>query len=88
MGELYATLSRKHLEPAPFGAISLDRLRPSDIEALVLALRAKGLSDSTIWSIYTVLRAGLVGAVRDGLIAKNPAAVVKRHSSGAGRARW
>lgn len=32
---LYTTLSRKHLEPAPFGAIQLDRLRPSDIEALI-----------------------------------------------------
>jgi integrase len=26
--ELYANLSRKHLEPAPFGVITLDRLRP------------------------------------------------------------
>ena len=29
-------------------------------------------------SIYTVLRAGLDGAVRDGLLARNPAALVKR----------
>ena len=53
---LYATLCRKHLEPAPFGAITLDKLRPSDIEALVLALRDKGLSDSTIRTLYTILR--------------------------------
>ena len=67
---LYANLARKHLEPAPFGAIPLDRLRPSDVEALVLALpRPRGLSDSTVRQIYTVLRAGLDGAVRDGLIA-------------------
>jgi integrase len=76
--ELYANLSRKHLECAPFGAIALDKLRPTDIEALVLALRDKKLSDSTIRSIYTVARAGLDGAVRDGLIARNPAAAVKR----------
>jgi hypothetical protein len=38
---LYATLSRKHLEPAPFGAIPLDKLRPSNIDAVVLAMRAK-----------------------------------------------
>lgn len=75
---LYATLCRKHLEPLPFGAITLDRLRPSDIEALVLALRAKELSDSTIRQVYTILRSGLDGAVRDGLIARNPAALVKR----------
>jgi integrase len=75
---LYATLCRKHLEPAPFGGITLDKLRPSDIEALVLALRAKELSDSTIRQVYTILRAGLDGAVRDGLIARNPAAMVTR----------
>lgn len=36
------------------------------------------MSDATIRQIYTVLRAGLDGAVRDGLLAKNPAAAVKR----------
>ena len=51
----------------------------------MLAMRAKtkpdgarALSDSTIRSTYTVLRAGLDGAVRDGLMARNPAALVKR----------
>jgi integrase len=76
--ELYGSLCRKHLEPEPFGALTLDRLRPSDIEALVLALRDKKLSGSTIRSVYTVLRAALDGAVRDGLLARNPAALVKR----------
>jgi integrase len=75
---LYASLSVSHLEVAPFGAISLDKLRPSDVEGLVLALRTKGLSDSTIRSTYTVLRAGLDGAVRDGLLARNSAALIKR----------
>ena len=32
-----------------------------------LVLRGRGLSDSTVRSVYTVLRAGLDGAVRDGL---------------------
>ncbi|WP_254902328.1 tyrosine-type recombinase/integrase [Mycobacterium simiae] len=93
--ELYANLCRRHLEPEPLGAIRLDKLRPSDIEALILAMRAKtkpgkrtqqnlpsepvrALSDATIRQTYTVLRAGLDGAVRDGLLAKNPAAAVKR----------
>ncbi|OBH15180.1 site-specific integrase [Mycobacterium sp. E3247] len=93
---LYENLSRLHLEPEPFGAIRLDKLKPSDVEKLILAMRAKtkpgpkgadgaapgqpvrALSDSTIRSTYTVLRAGLDGAVRDGLLAKNPAAAVKR----------
>jgi integrase len=88
---LYARLSEKHLESAPFGEMRLDKLRPSDIEALVLAMRAKtkpvktedtdpvrAFADSTIRQVYTVLRAGLDGAVRDGLLARNPAALVKR----------
>jgi integrase len=66
------------LSRRPFGAITLYRLRPSDIEALILALRNKGLSDSTVRQVYTILRAGLDGALRDGLIARNPAMVVKR----------
>jgi integrase len=99
---LYAALSRKHLEPAPFGSITLDRLRPTDIEALILTLKTpfaadcpvedtnlstgveaaakqrKPLSESTIRQIYTVLRLALDGAVRDGLLARNPAVLVQR----------
>jgi hypothetical protein len=76
--EMYAHLCRKHLEPAPFGAITLDRLRPTDIEALILRCNDRGLSDSSVRSVYTVLRLALDGAVRDQLLARNPAAVVKR----------
>lgn len=94
--ELYSLLSRRHLEPAPFGATPLDKLRASDVEALILRLRAKtrpsrpdpdsdtepvpvrALSDSTIRQTYTVLRTGLDGAVRDGWLARNPAAQVRR----------
>ena len=38
----------------------------------------RALSDSTIRQVYTILRSGLDGAVRDGLLARNPAAAVKR----------
>jgi hypothetical protein len=88
--EWYAHLCRRHLEPAPFGAVRLDRLRPSDIEALILQMRSntkpgadggepvRALGDTMIRITYTVLRVALDGAVRDGLIARNPAAVVKR----------
>jgi len=85
---LYSNLSRQHLELEPFGAITLDKLKPSDVEALVLAMRrrkkpgpdgaARALADSTIRTTYTVLRAALDGAVRDGLLARNPAAAIKR----------
>jgi len=76
----YAILSKKHLEPAPFGAITLDRLRPSDVEKLILALRDKKLSESTVRQIYTILRQALADAKRDGLIARNVAEAVKRPS--------
>lgn len=89
---LYGNLSRKHLEPAPFGAIQLDKLKPSHIDALLMAMRQKtktgkgaadpvrAFADSTILNVFTVLKVGLDGAVRDGLIARNPAAAVDRPS--------
>ncbi|MCG2807119.1 MAG: tyrosine-type recombinase/integrase, partial [Coriobacteriia bacterium] len=58
----------------------LDRLRPSDIDALILKLNDKGLADATVQRIFTVLRVALSGAVRDGLIARNPASSVKQPS--------
>ncbi|OBI19055.1 integrase [Mycobacterium sp. E2327] len=39
--ELYANLSRKHLEAEPFGLLRLDRLKPSDIEGLTLSMRSQ-----------------------------------------------
>lgn len=75
--DLYVTIARGHLVPK-LGSLRLDRLRPSDVEALVLAKRRAGLSASTVRTIYAVLRAALDVAVRDGLIRRNPAAAVKR----------
>lgn len=75
--DLYATLARTHLVPT-IGTIPLGRLRPSDVEALVVTKRDAGLSGSTIRTIYTVLRSALDIAARDGLIRSNPAAAVRR----------
>jgi len=68
----YATIARTHLTPAPFGALTLDKLRPSDIEALLVAKREAGLSDSSMRLIYTVCRSMLDIAVRDGLVRRTP----------------
>jgi integrase len=76
--ELYSSLSKSHVENSSIGSIRLDKLRPSDVERLILDMRDKGLSPSTIRSTYTVLRAALDGAVRDGLVARNVAAAVTR----------
>lgn len=76
--ELYATLARKHLETGDLGTIPLGKIKPSHVDALVVKLRDAGLSESTVRSIYTTLRVALDDAVRDGLLATNPAAAVKR----------
>jgi integrase len=75
--DLYATIARTHLVPT-VGTIPLGRLRPSDVEALIVVERDAGLSASTVRTIYTVLRAALDIASRDGLLRSNPAAAVKR----------
>jgi integrase len=75
--DLYTTVTRKHLVPA-LGRRPLHLLRPSDVEGLVLAKRREGLSASTVRTIYTVLRAALDTAVRDGLLRDNPAVKVRR----------
>jgi integrase len=84
----YAIIAKTHLVPAPFGVITLDKLRPSDIEALLVAKRDAGLSTSTQRLIYTVARSVLDTAVRDGLVRRNVAAVVKRPTIKRAEARY
>jgi integrase len=84
----YATIARAHLTPAPFGALTLDRLRPSDIEALLVAKREAGLSDSTVRLIYTVCRTMLEIAARDSLVRRNVAAAVRRPTIKRNEARY
>ncbi|WP_258372080.1 site-specific integrase [Curtobacterium sp. MCBD17_019] len=66
----------------------MDRLKPSDVDALLMHLRAQGRASSTVRQVYTVLRTLLDDAVRDGLLGRNPAAVVKRPSVERQDARW
>jgi integrase len=86
--ENYSIIARTHLAPPPFGALTLDRLRPSDVEALLVAKREAGLSDSTVRLIYTVCRSMLDIAVRDGLVRRNAAAAVKRPTIKRDEARY
>ncbi|ODR20788.1 integrase [Mycolicibacterium porcinum] len=85
---LYSSLSRKHLEVTAIGAKRLDRLKPSDVETLIVELRGKKLADSTVRQVYTVLRQALDVAVRDGLLASNPVAKVKRPGVARTEARY
>src|SRR3954469_21637109 len=75
--DVYSRLARTHLVPT-LGARILDRIRPSDVEALIVSKRRAALSDSTIRNIYAVLRAALDIAVPDGLLSRNPAVAVRR----------
>lgn len=75
---MYATLARKHIIDSDLGRGPLDRLTPRKIEGWVADLRRKALSESTVRSVYTVLRAILDTAVRDRVIAENAAAIVRR----------
>jgi len=75
---LYAGLTKTHIIGSPLGALGLKRINPPAVERFLLALRKSGKSDSTIRQIYTVARAILDAAVRDGLLARNPVAAVKR----------
>ena len=84
---LYRNLARMHLAPEPFGHLRLRDITPRNIDALILDLRAKGLADSTVRNIYTLLRTILDGAVRDNLIATNPALKVKHPSIAVKEAR-
>jgi integrase len=75
---LYAGVVHAHVLDSSLGRLPLDKVRPSHVEGWVVALRRKGLAELTIRSAYTVLRAILDTAVRDGALASNPAAAVRR----------
>ena len=79
--DLYSAVARKHLVP-DLGQRRLDQIRPSDVETLIVAKRKAGLAPSSVRTIYTVLRAALDVAVRDGLVPTNVAAVVRRPTIG------
>jgi integrase len=74
----YAGVARVHIVGSYIGGLALDKVRPMHVEGWIVGLRAKGLAESTVRSAYTILRAILDTAVRDGALARNPAAAVKR----------
>jgi integrase len=75
---LYAGLARTHIIGSRLGSMTLDRIKPGHVEAWVVQVRDKGRAPSTVRQVYTILRAILDTAVRDGLLARNPVAAVKR----------
>ena len=74
--ESYETTIRVHLLPA-LGRIRLSRLRATDVERLLAAKVASGLSPRTVDYCLTVLRMALAHAERTGLVPRNVAALVE-----------
>ncbi|OPA80209.1 hypothetical protein BVG16_05555 [Paenibacillus selenitireducens] len=75
--ELYQSMLRTHLIPS-LGTLSLRRITSSDIQQFVQDLHGKGLSDSTIKRIFSLLHAILQAAVKTELVSRNVAAVVEK----------
>jgi integrase len=84
----YGGLATKHLAGEGIGEIMLAKLRPTDVEALILKMRDGGLSPSTVRQTFTILRTVLDTAVRDGYLANNFVTSMKRPSVPHGEARW
>lgn len=89
---LYASLISKHIAPTKLGQMRLDRIKPSSIDGWILELRRRTktdmvspgvtkevrlLADSSIVRCFQVLRVCIDGAVRDGILGKNPVHAVK-----------
>jgi len=71
----YEVHVRLHLKPA-LGRVSLERLEPVQVQALVNAKLKSGLSPKSVRFILGTLRTALNQAVRWGYISRNPAALV------------
>lgn len=74
--EDYKGLLRLHIRPA-LGTKKLSAIRPLQIQEMVNALIAKGLSPRTVRYTHAVLSRSLNQAVKWGLITKNPAPLVE-----------
>jgi len=66
------------ITPDAISAIPLDKLKPCDIDGLMVRLTNKGMADSSRRQVYHILRLALESARRNKLIEFNPAAEVDR----------
>jgi integrase len=72
----YAAHVKNHIAPV-LGGISVGKLMPSDVRALMADRQAAGTSASTVGRILVTLRMALGSGVRDGILERNVAALVK-----------
>lgn len=74
----------KHIEAA-FGSRTLSSVRPSEVKAWTVKLKADGLAVSTVYALHARLSHVFSDAVHDGLLPRSP--VSRRTSPGAGKQR-
>ncbi|TFD80531.1 tyrosine-type recombinase/integrase [Cryobacterium psychrophilum] len=74
----------KHIVAA-FGTRTLASVRPSEVKAWIVKLKASGLADSTVYALHARLSHVFSDAVHDGLIPRSP--VSRRTSPRAGKQR-
>ena len=70
--ENYKTIASRHILPN-IGRIRLEKLKPHDIQRLIAKKMKEGLSARTVRLIHHVVRCSLNVAIRNKLIATNPA---------------
>lgn len=73
----YEQVARLYLIPA-LGSVRLARLEPDQVRGLMTSLEERGLSARTATLARDVLRIALAQAVRDELLARNVASLVRR----------
>lgn len=83
----YRRLYENHIKK-DLGGIRLVRLDYARINAFYESLDEKGLARSSVADIANVLRMGLEDAVRKSLLAKNPAKLASKRTSGKKEARF
>lgn len=74
--EGYRLLARAHINPV-IGSLPLSKLRPLHVEKVQAAVRAKGLSETSVLHVHRCLFAALRQAVKWQLVARNVAEAVE-----------
>lgn len=77
----YRTVVARRIVPSTLGAMRLDKVRPTDVEAFLLDLTRAGMRPATQRQTFAVVRAILDAAKRDRLVAENVADDVDRPRS-------
>jgi len=75
--ELYSSNINNHIEPV-LGDIQLSKLSALHIQRFITELKNKGLSNSTVERIYSIVNASLNNAVKKELLNKNVATLVDK----------